>query len=674
MAKTERKTQAQLDAEYHDRRNNVAPKIKTALAKVNKRRKARALKSFYAFMRTYAAGAICDYPPPPEMKPILGDMERVALAAGKYQILMTRGLGKTTDITGLAVYLLVKSLFRFIEIIGSTKDKAVNIFDTMTAMFTAEPFATDFPEVAVPWRMSGGNSIRMSRMTYDGTPIDMEKTGDHMILPKIPGCGYSAAKIVTRGITSNDLRGLNLYGERPDLVILDDIQSEAKKADPVGAAELMNIVTKVVGRQFAHHKDGTMLMTATPLFSGDLTDIIRNDPSWVTKVYPMMVKMPTNIELWEQYRDVLHAETAALAVDRKPEQTARAFYLAHRAALDEGAEPLSPHLFNRKREASAIQHAMNILYTDGEAVFKSECQMEPQSVGSVYEISYKTILARVNGVPMGVVPRGIERLVATVDVMNEAGLRYAIVGFGQHRTAAVVGYGRFPADGRPIYPKTAKPDEKDSALAAALNALLSQFATAVYARQDGGVMRIGAVGVDAGWQTRVGHIEAAKFHEDWVTMLKGQSWKDFGFYTPSGKLRPNVIAADEWAGLVRGQYGRDLLFHADHWRETSQRSWFLEPLQPGSLSVFGNTPDVHFQFANEAVADRLVAKDKLVSGGEVWKWVKTSPANHLGDCLTMAYALAYWKRQYVTAATEMDTRAAPPGAHPRSRNRRTVCL
>ena len=104
-----------------------------------------------------------------------------------------------------------------------------------------------------------------------------------------------------------------------------------------------------------------MLMTATPMFPGDIPDRIREDPGWVTKVYPMMVTMPKNNEAWEKYAAVYRGEIAALANGVEPEMKAVDYYLSHRDELDEGAVPFSPHVYTRGVEASAIQHAMNII-------------------------------------------------------------------------------------------------------------------------------------------------------------------------------------------------------------------------------------------------------------------------------------------------------------------------
>jgi hypothetical protein len=104
-----------------------------------------------------------------------------------------------------------------------------------------------------------------------------------------------------------------------------------------------------------------------------------------------MPKMPTNRTAWDEYAAVLRAETDALAAGGRPAKTANAYYKAHRAELDEGAEVLSASIRERG-EVSAVQHAMNLLLRLGPDTFSTEYQMKPIRSTSPYEFEYRDVI------------------------------------------------------------------------------------------------------------------------------------------------------------------------------------------------------------------------------------------------------------------------------------------
>jgi hypothetical protein len=144
--------------------------------------------------------------------------------------------------------------------------------------------------------------------------------------------------------------------------------------------------------------------------------------------------------------------------------------------------------------------------------------------------------------------------------------------------------------------------------------------------------------------------------------MKGVSWVNFHPVDAKGRPKGNVTLADEWAFRSRGQYSDFVGFHSDYFAELSQRSWLREPLQPGSVSLFSG--ETHTVFADEVTADEIIMKDETRRGVKIWKW-NVRRANHFGDCLKMAFAMAYWHKIYrpadsIKKTTATRKRAAPP--------------
>lgn len=646
-----------------------------------KRRRARCRESLYDFCVEYCCGDggfLVTPPEAPKLREIVTlAQEAVRTETAKYlHARIARGHGKTSIMKCAIAYALCYGFRRYIVAAAAKSGLAGAIIEDIWNLFDRSPtLMEDFPEICVPIHKLQGKYQRVKSITFKGEPTDMRKSNAEMRLPTMRGFPNTGGILAAVGF-SGAARGMVHGSLRPDLVLFDDLQTDEMAA----SAEQVRKAAEKIEKQFmglsGHTKRIAALMTSTPIQPDDLSDLYARSPSWTTSTFPMVLHFPKCFkaergDLWEEYRDIRYRE---LHADGKMDGEANRFYKLHRAEMDDGAEVLNPINYDRDLEVSAIQHAMNLLFDRGEEAFDAEYQMSPHRATAVYDLTAKLVASRVNGVPHMQVPAECSRLVATVDVMKNAGLRWVIVGFGGDRVAAVVAYGRYPAvAGKPLYTPTATQEEQISAVAAALGTLCDQFATSEFTRKGGGdPMKIDAVGIDAGWMSRM--VSTFCRSREWqfkrINAMRGISYARWKTHTLTGKLAAGVREADEWVELMRSQYGEYIGFHSDHWREESQRAWFAEPLQPGSLSLYGRDPSEHSVFADEAVADRLVDKDTSRSGEQMWQWAVNS-ANHLGDCVTMAYALANWHRVFKTftrveRTAPAQTPTAPTAQRPKS--------
>ena len=149
--------------------------------------------------------------------------------------------------------------------------------------------------------------------------------------------------IVCRGISSG-VRGLRGPGGiRPDVVILDDIQTAASAESAEQVSKLWSIVRQDILNLGAKNRMA-LICCATTLSPEDLTAKMSNDKNWKTIKYPAVLAWPKDIVdkpddgLWHQYFAMYHAENA----DEKPHDGSTAFYVENRAQMDEGAELFSP--------------------------------------------------------------------------------------------------------------------------------------------------------------------------------------------------------------------------------------------------------------------------------------------------------------------------------------------
>ena len=118
--------------------------------------------------------------------------------------------------------------------------------------------------------------------------------------------------MATRGITSG-IRGLKHHTLRPDLVLLDDLQTSEDADNPEQVEKLLNIIKKDVFNLAGKGKLA-VLCTSTPIAPDDLAEQIASDSNWKTTIWPSIIKWPTDIVengdkgLWGRYFRMFDAE------------------------------------------------------------------------------------------------------------------------------------------------------------------------------------------------------------------------------------------------------------------------------------------------------------------------------------------------------------------------------
>jgi hypothetical protein len=633
-----------------------------------------------AFGRVYC-GMFLEHPPSARMMPFITSLQNAIIGSGLTHVRWPRGKGKTT---WCKIALMWASLYghrRYLVVVSAAQPQADQIIsEVWDALEDGDELGGDFPEASIPVRSINGKIQRCAGQTYapTGRPTRIRKSSSLIDFPSIDGYPCSGVRIQARGIDAST-RGLVNKTVRPDFLLVDDPQTDETAHSPTITRAYEVKIGKTFLGLMGHTRNMTAAMTSTVITAGDLSDRFANTnlhPEWMTHTARLLESFPraykTDNDPWQVYfdlrsQDIAHGDTLTYPLSN-------AYYSAHREDMDAGAAVMDELDGDPATETSAVQHAMNLLYTLGDDAFASEYQLEPLRSASVFELYPERVTGAVNGLPAKTLPAQCDALVAGIDVMREKGLRWTIVAFGPDRIGAVVAYGRFPANGQPLWSANAKEDDRDTALDLALRVICTEFSRLRFGRADGSAgYRVSAVAIDAGYMpktiTRFCSKYAALFQR--IETMRGLAWSKFAPFRADGKKRGNVRSADEWAYSAATDSGKHLYFHSDFWREEQQRSWLAAPLQSGSLSVYGARPEAHHSFALEVCGDRLLDKDQTVEGRGIWTWAKAGE-NHYGDCLTMCFALAYWHKLYTlyerreTAASVSQHVQPPPSPAPPS--------
>lgn len=216
--------------------------------------------------------------------------------------------------------------------------------------------------------------------------------------------------IVSKSMASQVRGLLNPWtNARPSKVLFDDAESSEDVVNPDLRARTKRTVERDVIPSGSIDGSTCFQATGTPLHREAWLPSLRDNPGWEFRRFPAVWQWPTRMDLWERCRELWAAAGAPNpedAEDGEPEpstaaQIAERFYLAHKAEMDEGAEVLWP-------EREPIFRLMLLRWTDGEAAFAQEKQLEPRDPTLATFDMARAVRNELHGHEIHVFGRGLE--------------------------------------------------------------------------------------------------------------------------------------------------------------------------------------------------------------------------------------------------------------------------
>ena len=657
VAEPEAQTNAERKARFIARRADIGP----VPPPVDPERRARAETSLVAFCESYCMAGdgsfgLFDHVPSERIREYIEDTQKRIETTGRVHVSFPRGGGKTTVAKAAALWGLVFGKVRFAVLFAASAPLAQGVLDDIWGIMAGnKEFGEDFPEIRLPIDRGGDVAQRMRVLTHAGKRIGIQHTSNLIAFPEIDDedgnaypCSGARFKAFGAGAAA---RGIARGATRPDLILLDDLQkdSDARSQTRVEALEkwICGAVQGLAGKRRV-----SVIMTSTPIAPEDLSARFMDETAhgeWMRIRYPLLDPPPAAEELWEEY------DQKAREDERAGEPTypsATAFYRAHRKEMDAGAVVLDPLAYDARNELSAIQHARNLRLGMGEEAFRAEYLLDVRPDNVVLDITAKAVASRVNGCERYRLPPGTSRTVAFIDVNSAIGLSYAVVAFGREQVGAVIDYGRVPGGGKRLTPLNATERQIQSKVASALFDLVVRLQKQTYLDAKGKPVPLGSIWIDSGY------LQDTVFRVAWLARkrTKGDVWAAKGYsaawWNPYAKT---VVSRADGVDFRQGPDGSQ--WHgrnADTSKETVQRAFLGLPLQPGSLSLWGDDPRFHLDFASEVCAEKLTDKATSARGVDLYRWSITGP-NHWFDCLAGAISCAIWHRWW--DATDVVSKA-----------------
>lgn len=606
------------------------------------------------FLRTYLA-ATFKRPFTRQQIEIIDAIMTAAKYGGYQAIAASRGEGKTVLAQALAcVYCILTGVIHFPLICAATGPHAERILGNVKRIYTRnELLKEDYPEVCVPlWDVRTAPQKGLSQHV-DGKPTFTQWAGDQVILPTVDGSKSSGAIIATKGLDAA-IRGIVIDDHRPDLILLDDPETResARSEDQCVVREL--IIEEDLAGLGSQDKPMAMLMLTTiqnrRCLSAKYTDP-KQKPAWRGRRFRLIEKWPDQMDLWDEY--IMQRAADQQAGDEHA-RNAHQRYLSKREAMDAGAVVANPHRFKAvvlpdgsQLEVSALQACMNIIADRNKEHFDTEYQNDPPEESGPQEsgITGARIQRQVSGYPRRIVPPGCVKLTQGIDC-KKAGLHWVVRAWREDGTGYTIDYGFTETYGTVV----GSDEGLDEALLRALRTRYEQPLEEPYTREDGAIVNLDQVIVDAGWRTEAIY----KFCRE-----AGLGWRPgMGFgrsagcahanFSPPVRSTQDKKTGDRWF-LSRQPAGVWLVCDdTDHWKAWEHDHWMRDPDKAGALLLWGepshqpdrlsNDQKAHFNYSKHLTAE--VEVEEPVKGILKRYWKSKSDNNHYFDASRLATVAA----------------------------------
>lgn len=604
----------------------------------NSKRKARCKKNPETYLRTYFpkkfSTPFCD-----NQREVIRLLVHHMRHGGWQAMALERGGGKTSIVEGMITYAVNYGYLRFPVILGANADQGKAILESIKGLYEdSDLLLEDFPEICHAVRAIADSPQRARYQHCKGILTKIKWGVSEIRMPTVGKSAASGALIVAAGI-DKAMRGLKRRTERPDFVLLDDIETRESVASLVETRRRIKTIEEDVTGLAGPDKLMSIVMACTIMRKGCIADQYtdrKQKPAWHGVRKKMLIQKPDNLELWGKYMELRQADQ--MDVENTP-TTAVDFYIENREAMDAGAVVSNINRYDHDLEVSAIQSIHNKICDMGQESFDVEYQNEPpEDVSETSGIDAPAIQNKLSQVPRGVVPAGVDILAVGIDIGGRL-IHWVVTGFSR-----VGGIGRIIDYGvEPVHSPTGdltNRENQQAVEAAILNALLlwrdTQRETG-YAVEGGGENKhIDIALIDAGWQPQPVYrfCKASSGNVYRPSKGFGSGTRQTIYREPAKPMRRGM----HWhASLQRGP--RLLLFNidADHYKQRTHDGFMSPHNANGSLMLYGDNGLVHRDFARQILSEVFV--NEWVAG-KGWRgyWDRRYSKNHWLDAMGSSIA------------------------------------
>ncbi len=580
---------------------------------------------------------------------LIGAIQYAILVGRMKALAVFRSFGKSTIMEFGTLWATKYGHWRYALLIAATADIAVqNLDNILMPLLHNDLLLEDFPEICFPLRALEGTPQKAAGQLCEGKQTHVKVKKDSIRFPWLPDLDVpsNGGYIHTIGV-GGAMRGMNITlpsGERvrPDGALCDDVQTR----ESAMSARKSDVVEMTLDRDMAYLCDAaeslSALLACTIVAQGDVADRVTDrtkHPEWAGERHKMLITLPENEALWEQYSDMWRAELA----DSASHDVSMALYVENRVAMDLGGEASWKELFNRKDEISAIQHGMN-LKAKNEGAFWSEAQNMPPSDEGVSTglLTADEIAGQLSMHKRGLIPAETTHITGYIDVHDDL-LYWVVCAWQDDFTGFVVDYGTLPKQkGRHFVKRTARTTMKteysggeEAQVRQGLNAAADLLLGREWAGHGDTAYLIDLCIVDGGWRADLVR-EFCRSSEYGTKLMVsfgkgiGAGKKPFDEYVKKKGVKTGL----HWR-QPKPQPGhrRHTTIDTNYWKTFVHMRFATTPGTTGSLTLYGKRADMHAQFSDHMVAEYRVQTEGRDRRVDEWFPRADHRDNHWFDCI-----------------------------------------
>lgn len=588
-----------------------------------------------------------------------------ARSGGRQAIAAPRGCGKSELVKGLLVYLVLSGLIRFPLAVAATSSLARRLFrDFRQKIATNQILYEDFPEVCHPVRCLEGAPQRAARQHIDGQLTNIIWTSsDYVRFADVPDAPFGGIKMAYFGLDAA-FRGVNIDGDRPDFVLIDDPETEeSAKSDPQ-IADRGDVIDKDIAG-LAGQTESMAIVTLTTVQNAKCLSFKLTDrslkPSHNGVRFGLIRKWPDRMDLWEEYITIRRANQQA---GDEHGRGAIQHYLDNRAAMNAGVDMLVDHFIEVEVDGvqlvhSAIQQAFNKITDTSLDAFKSEYQNDPdpEEQADTVGLTAGKVASRISGLLQGEKHPNTEHITVGLDI-GKYYSHWAKIAWHGNAIGHVVDYGVMETPGM----MTA--DSKAAVINALLPALL-QWRIDILAGSP-----VDFCLVDSGDFTDAVYEFVRQAGGTPFAAAKG--WANNRITMPKERTKDRIPFQQAYASHLPSERLWLYNVNTEHWKQWVHERFATNTVDeqqlpnPGTLSLFSAPNDRrrHLSYSQHIVAEER--RDVFVPGkGHVRQWVVVNRNNHYLDATALACAAAGCLGVRVVPRVTLQTVAGPAKQIPR---------
>ncbi len=592
-----------------------------------------------------------------QQQEMIAAIRQAILYGGDQSIAASRGEGKTTVCERLLLKYTLAGVINFSVLCAATGAAAANSLESIRdAIETNDRLLADYPEVCVPVAALENTPNRAHYQVVTGHRHDNGKPykqhssrfswcGQEIIFPDVPGSPAGKAIIATRGLDAA-VRGLKRKGHRPQVVIIDDPDTEDTARSEDQAKKLEDRIDRALGGLGGQQRGVARVMLTTLqnriCVSYKFTDPAAK-PTWKGKRFRFLLKPPNRVDLWDEY--VQLRQSGMESGEDEFGRTAHAFYLENREAMDAGAEVANPNRLDStelpdgsQMEVSALQRYYNEVARIGPEAVATEYDNDPPEEAGPMEsgITAHRIQKQLSGYDRRTVPPDCVFLTRGVDVGKYA-LHWVVRAWRADATSYVIDY-----NVQEVHGTQPNVDEGvEHAIVKALSDLFEATTEEPYTTIDGTDMPVNLSLIDARYKKRAVYQFCRLLgHGVYPAMGfgKSQGCVKRSFWSPAKSTKTKKVGH----GWVLSKQPEGLWLveaDTDHWKEWEHERWMTATNKPGAAFLYGEgskdprrlsvDEKGHHSYAHHIVAEVVV--EEIIKGALERRWKAKSPNNHWFD-------------------------------------------